>query len=99
MDFSRSFFKSALATVVLAAVSGPVFADSDQEGNYYLEQMKAMSKSKQASPADDNQGNDDDLLAESDLKNLSKPEEDMAEMKKVKPKLDKPALPDFKKSQ
>lgn len=69
--------------------------EQQEEKSYYLEQMKKLSqgKSKQPDqaviPADEQQ----DLLADTDLEEVAKPEIDLSKIKDVKPKFEiqKPA--------
>lgn len=68
-----------------------------EEENYYLEQMRKQSQSDNNAPKQGLPENDSSLIAETDLKELTKAsDEDLSNINDIEPNLEKPKLEVFK---
>ena len=87
---SRPILTLCLALSTLICLSFNAAAD---EESYRLEQMRKLSKTDNSTPdAKLIQTEDSDLLAETDLKELAKPDADFSRVEKIEPKFEKPKL-------
>ena len=79
----------------------PVQAEEqEQHDSYYLEQMRNMSKGQNKKPGQEltPERESTDLLADTDLKELSKNETDFSSIGDIKPEFEKPKLDILKPS-
>ncbi len=79
--------------VVMFCMAGVAAAE---EENYYLEQMRKQSQSDSNTPEQAMPEQDNGLIAETDLENLAKTTDSLADIDNVTPKFDKPKLELFK---
>ncbi len=93
---SRTYKLLIQITLSLFVFCGAISNGYAEEDNYYLSQMKKMSKSSKPTASGLEETQKDDLLADVDLEKLRNQKAKLAEVENVKPKFEKPALPSFK---
>jgi hypothetical protein len=86
----------ALASLIVGSSMSTAIAQEEEEGNYYLEQMRKQSQTETGQPDQALPEQDAGLFAESDLEDLTKIDEDLADIDEEKPEFDKPKLDIFK---
>lgn len=82
------------AIVFLPVLFCSAIAVQAEEESYYLEQMRNMAKNQQSKPSAEMAParENTDLLADTDLQELSKPNSDFSSVGNIKPEFEKPKL-------
>lgn len=94
MNYALNPFK--LVTSALLVTCCAMGAANAEEENYYLEQMRNQSLAAAGKPEQALPEQDGGLLVETDLKELTKVDENLDGIDSVKPEFDKPKLELFK---
>ena len=84
------------AIVTVCAVAGVSYATEAEEESYYLSQMRDLANSKKNLPEANAPAANNELMAETDLKEMAKAAAEMEELDDVSPSLTKPSLPTLK---
>lgn len=85
------------AIVTMCAVAGVSYAtEAEEEESYYLSQMRDLADSKKNLPETNAPAANDELMAETDLKEMAKAAAEVEEFDDVSPSLTKPSLPALK---
>ena len=96
----RTIIRTAhlVAIVTMCAVAGVSYAtEAEEEESYYLSQMRDLADSKKNLPeANAPAAANNELMAETDLKEMAKAAAEVEELDDVSPSLTKPSLPALK---
>lgn len=92
-SIDRTLVTVALALSAMVGAAGAARAETEEEKNYYLEQMKQASRGKQPEPGLEAVPSDNGDLIADDVQDLSSDtDNDYSSIGEVKPRLDKPSL-------
>lgn len=96
MTHALNPLKLLTATLLVTCCAMGAASAEEEEGSYYLEQMRNQSRAASGKPDQALPEQENGLLAETDLQELTKVDDDLGNITDAKPEFGKPKLDLFK---